>query len=123
VTSRITVFALFIVLVIGSAGAVLFIGWEFVPVVDAGQIRLHVNAPAGTRIDDTGVILSKVQDEIRRTIDAKDLDVIIDNIGIPPSTNPAYSDNVTLSSGDGEILVSLKSDHKVATKEYVRRLR
>ncbi len=123
VTSGITVFALFIVLVIGSAGAVLFIDWEFVPVVDAGQIRLHVNAPAGTRIDDTGVILSKVQDEIRRTIDAKDLDVIIDNIGIPPSTNLAYSDNVTLSSGDGEILVSLKSDHKVATKEYVRRLR
>ena len=51
---RVTVFALFIVLVIGSAGAVLFIGWEFFPVVDAGQIRLHVNAPAGTRIDDTG---------------------------------------------------------------------
>ncbi|MBI3529520.1 MAG: efflux RND transporter permease subunit [Betaproteobacteria bacterium] len=121
--SRVTVFALFIVLVIGSAGAVLFIGWEFFPVVDAGQIRLHVNAPAGTRIDDTGVIFSKVQDEIRRTIDAKDLDVIIDNVGIPPSTNLAYSDNVTLSSGDGEILVSLKPDHQVATKEYVRRLR
>ncbi len=53
----------------------------------------------------------------------KDLDVVIDNIGIPPSTNLAYSDNVTLSSGDGEILVSLKSDHEVATKEYIRRLR
>ena len=121
--SRVTVFALFIVLVISSAGAVLFIGWEFFPVVDAGQIRLHVNAPVGTRIDDTGVIFSKVQDQIRRTIDAKDLDVIIDNIGIPPSTNLAYSDNVTLSSGDGEILVSLKPDHQVATKDYVRRLR
>jgi multidrug efflux pump subunit AcrB len=50
------VFALFIVLVIGSVGAVLFIGWEFFPVVDAGQIRLHVNGPAGTRIEDTGAI-------------------------------------------------------------------
>jgi multidrug efflux pump subunit AcrB len=122
-SSRITVFALFIVLVIGSAGAVLFIGWEFFPVVDAGQIRLHVNAPVGTRIDDTGAIFSKVQDEIRRTIDPNDLDVVIDNIGIPPSTNLAYSDNVTLSSGDGEILVSLKPEHKVATREYIRRLR
>jgi multidrug efflux pump subunit AcrB len=122
-TSRITAFALFGVLVVGSAGAVMFIGWEFFPVVDAGQIRLHVNAPAGTRIDDTGVIFSRVQDEIRRTIDADELDVIIDNIGIPPSSNLAYSDNVTMSSGDGEILVSLKADHKVATKEYVRRLR
>ena len=122
-SSGITVFALFIVMVIGSAGAVLFIGWEFFPVVDAGQIRLHVNAPVGTRIDDTGAIFSKVQDEIRRTIDAADLDVVIDNIGIPPSTNLAYSDNVTLSSGDGEILVSLKPEHRIATREYIRRLR
>ncbi len=121
--NRVTVFALFIVLVIGSVGAVPFIGWEFFPVVDAGQIRLHVNAPAGTRIEDTGVIFSRVQDQIRRTIDPTDLDVVIDNIGIPPSTNLAYSDNVTLSSGDGEILVSLKPEHKVATKEYIRRLR
>jgi multidrug efflux pump subunit AcrB len=121
--SRTTVFALFMVLVVGSGVALWFIGWEFFPVVDAGQIRLHVNAPVGTRIEDTGVIFSRVQDEIRRTIDQKDLDVIIDNIGIPPSTNLAYSDNVTLSSGDGEILVSLKSDHEVATKEYIRRLR
>ena len=121
--SRATVFALFGVLVAGSAVALWFIGWEFFPVVDAGQIRLHVNAPVGTRIEDTGVIFSRVQDEIRRTIDQKDLDVIIDNIGIPPSTNLAYSDNVTLSSGDGEILVSLKSEHEVPTKEYIRRLR
>ncbi|MEO8004187.1 MAG: efflux RND transporter permease subunit [Betaproteobacteria bacterium] len=121
--SRVTVFSLFMVLVVGSGAALWFIGWEFFPVVDAGQIRLHVNAPVGTRIEDTGVIFSRVQDEIRRTIDQKDLDVIIDNIGIPPSTNLAYSDNVTLSSGDGEILVSLKTDHEVPTKEYIRRLR
>lgn len=121
--SRTTVFALFMVLVAGSGVALWFIGWEFFPVVDAGQIRLHVNAPVGTRIEDTGVIFSRVQDEIRRTIDQKDLDVIIDNIGIPPSTNLAYSDNVTLSSGDGEILVSLKTEHEVPTKEYIRRLR
>jgi multidrug efflux pump subunit AcrB len=121
--NRVTVFVLFLVMIAGSAGAVLFIGWEFFPVVDAGQIRLHVNAPVGTRIDDTGRIFSRVQDEIRRTIDPADLDVVIDNIGIPPSTNLAYSDNVTLSSGDGEILVALKPDHKVATKEYIRRLR
>lgn len=121
--NRATVFVLFVVLVIGSAGTVLFIGWEFFPVVDAGQIRLHVNGPVGTRIEDTGVIFSKVEDEIRRAIDPQDIDVVIDNIGIPPSTNLAYSDNVTLSSGDGEILVSLKPEHKVATREYIRRLR
>jgi multidrug efflux pump subunit AcrB len=121
--SRVTVFAMFVVLVVGSTAAALFIGWEFFPVVDAGQIRLHVNAPIGTRIEDTGVIFSHVQDEIRRVVDPRDLDVIIDNVGIPPSTNLAYSDNVTLSSADGEILVSLKPDHKVGTQEYLRRLR
>jgi multidrug efflux pump subunit AcrB len=121
--SRGTVFAMFLVMVLGSAGTLLFIGWEFFPVVDAGQIRLHVNAPPGTRIEETGRIFSRVQDEIRRTVGAEDLDVIIDNIGIPPSTNLAYSDNVTLSSSDGEILVALKHDHKVATGEHIRRLR
>ena len=57
-----------------------------------------------------GAIFSAVEDEIRRVVDAEDLDVIIDNIGIPPSTNLAYSDNVTISSADGEILVSLKAE-------------
>ncbi|HEX4985184.1 MAG TPA: efflux RND transporter permease subunit [Burkholderiales bacterium] len=121
--SRVTVFALFAVLVIGSAGALMFIGWEFFPVVDAGNIRLHVNAPPGTRLDDTGVIFSRVEEEIRRVIEPRDMDVIIDNIGIPPSTNLAYSDNVTLSPGDGEILVALKAEHEVPTQEYVRKLR
>ena len=115
-----TVFALFAVLVGGIAGGGLFIGWDFFPSVDAGQIRLHVNAPVGTRIDDTGRIFTAVQDEIRSVIDAEDLDVIIDNVGIPPSTNLAYSDNVTITSSDGEMLVSLKPDHRIATKEYVR---
>ncbi len=59
-----------------------------------------------------GAIFTAVQDEIRSVIDAEDLDVIIDNIGIPPSTNLAYSDNVTITSSDGEILVSLKPDHR-----------
>jgi multidrug efflux pump subunit AcrB len=121
--SRGAVFALFAVLVCASAGAAWLIGWEFFPVVDAGQIRLHVNAPIGTRIEDTGVVFSEVQDEIRRVVAPEDLDVIIDNVGIPPSTNLAYSDNVTLSSSDGEILVSLKPEHRIATREYVRRLR
>jgi len=121
--ARRTVFALFGVLLAGSAAAALFIGWEFFPVVDAGQIRLHVNAPIGTRLEDTGTIFSQVEDEIRRVIAPQDLDVIIDNVGIPPSTNLAYSDNVTISSADGEILVSLKHGHKTSTGEYVRRLR
>jgi multidrug efflux pump subunit AcrB len=117
------VFTVFVLLVGSSGAAAWFVGWDFFPVVDAGQIRMHVNAPVGTRIEETGLIFSRVQDEIRRVVDQEDLDVIIDNIGIPPSTNLAYSDNVTLTSADGELLVSLKPHHKVGTAEYVRRLR
>jgi multidrug efflux pump subunit AcrB len=118
-----TVFILFAVLIASSAGAAWFVGWDFFPAVDAGQIRLHVNAPIGTRLERTGEIFSAVEEQIRNLIPPHDLDVIIDNIGIPPSTNLAYSDNVTITSADGEILVSLKPEHSTRTAEYVRRLR
>ncbi len=120
---RVVVFVAFL-LVVGSAAFVApWVGQDFFPQVDAGQIRLHVNAPPGTRIEDTGVIFSQVEDEIRRIVAKEDLDVIIDNIGIPPSTNLAYSDTVTISSADGEILASLKPEHATRTAEYVKRLR
>jgi multidrug efflux pump subunit AcrB len=118
-----TVFAVFAILLASSGAAAWFVGWDFFPVVDAGQIRMHVNAPVGTRIEETGLIFSRVQEEIRRVVDPDDLDVIIDNVGIPPSTNLAYSDNVTITSADGEILVSLKPHHRTSTAEYLRRLR
>jgi len=118
-----TMLAGFVVLLGITAAVMPRVGQDFFPVVDAGQIRLHVNAPIGTRIEDTGVIFSRIEDEIRRVIAPEDLDVVIDNIGIPPSTNLAYSDNVTITSADGEILVSLKPDHRTSTPEYLRRLR
>ena len=113
----------FALVVAAGAVAIPFVGQDFFPVVDAGQIRLHINAPVGTRIEETGTIFSEVQNEIRRVISADDLDVIIDNIGIPPSTNLAYSDNVTITSSDGEMLVALEAEHGTSTAEYVRRLR
>ena len=119
----VVVLAGFAVLLISTGVVLPRVGQDFFPTVDAGQIRLHVNAPIGTRIEDTGTIFSQVEDEIRRIVDPADLDVIIDNIGIPPSTNLAYSDNVTITSSDGEILVSLKAEHATGTAEYVRRLR
>jgi multidrug efflux pump subunit AcrB len=118
-----TVFIVFGLLVAGTVVVVRFVGQDFFPQVDAGQIRLHVNAPIGTRLEETGALFSRVEDEARRVIRPDDLDVIIDNIGIPPSTNLAYSDNVTITSADGEILISLKPEHTVRTAEYVRMLR
>jgi len=36
-----------------SLGLVLFVGRDFLPYVDSGQMRLHVRCPAGTRIEES----------------------------------------------------------------------
>ena len=116
------VIAIFALAVVSAAVLVPMAGRDFFPVVDARAIRLHVSAPTGTRIEDTGVYFSRVSDAIRRIVGA-DLDVIVDNIGIPPGTNLATSDNVTSSSADGELLIALKAGSEKGGKAYIRELR
>lgn len=99
-----------------------FAGRDFFPAVDAGQLRFHVRTPPGTRIEETEMYFQRVEDYIRKVIPADELDVIVDNIGLPNAINLAQSDNVTVGTGDGEILVSLKGHHR-PTAEYMRRLR
>jgi CzcA family heavy metal efflux pump len=108
---------------VGSLALAPRIGQDFFPAVDAGQFRLHVRAPSGTRIEETERIFGHVEDVIREIVPHKDLDLIIDNMGLTPSfTVRAYIDNGIVSNGDGEILVSLKPDHK-PTADYVACLR
>src|SRR5215210_5780781 len=99
-----------------------FIGTDFFPTVDAGQFRLHVRAPAGTRIEQTEVYFQQVEDYIRQVIPANEVGVINDIIGLPNNINLASSDSVTVGPSDGEILVSLKAPHG-PTARYVRTLR
>src|SRR5581483_9131322 len=113
----------FLAFCLGSFLFLPFIGEDFFPSVDAGQFRLHVRAPAGTRIGETERIFGQVEEAIRRTIPREELDLILDNIGLPSiGINLAYSDSATVSQSDGEILVSLKEKHR-ATPEYVKQLR
>lgn len=101
-----------------------FIGRDFFPSVDAGQFRLHVRTPAGTRIEETKVLFSQVEEQIRHTIPAKELDLVLDNIGLPPETfNYAFGDGATIGSFDGEVLVSLNGKHHGPTEKYVKQLR
>jgi len=99
-----------------------FVGRDFFPAVDAGQLRLHARAPAGTRIEETERYFQQVEDYIRQVIPAGELAAIIDNIGVPNSINLALSDSVTVGPADGEILVSLKTPHR-PTADYLKRLR
>jgi multidrug efflux pump subunit AcrB len=100
-----------------------WIGEDFFPSVDAGQFRLHVRAPSGSRIEETERIFGDVENVIREIVPASERELILDNMGMSPSfTVRAYVDNGTVSDGDGEILVQLKSDHR-PTPDYVAQLR
>jgi multidrug efflux pump subunit AcrB len=105
------------------AALIPFIGTDFFPEVDAGQIRLHVRAPAGTRIEETEAYFRQVEDTIRQIIPPAQLSDILDDIGLPYSGfNIALSDSATVGSFDGEILISLRPDH-ASTWDYIRTLR
>src|SRR6201995_5526924 len=99
------------------------LGRDFFPQVDAGQIRLHVRAPPGTRLESTQRYFAQVEAEIRRVIGADQINVMLDNIGLPYSgINIALSDSATVGPMDGEILVSLKEHHS-PTAALTARLR
>ncbi len=101
-----------------------FVGRDFFPSVDSGQIRLHVRALPGTRIETTKVLFSEVEDEIRKKIPADEMHLIIDNIGLSPETfNYAFGDGATISSADGEILIALNEKHHAPSRGYIRELR
>jgi multidrug efflux pump subunit AcrB len=99
------------------------VGRDFFPEIDGGQIKLHVRAPAATRIETTERIFQEVEDKIREVIPEHDRDLIVDDIGVPQRVyNLAYTDGSTINVNDGVILVSLKEGH-APTADYVRRLR
>jgi multidrug efflux pump subunit AcrB len=115
--------AAFLAFCVASWLLVPFLGQDFFPSVDAGIFRLHVRAHTGTRIEETAVLIDHVEDAIRREIPARELQGIIDNIGLPASQmNLSYSDSGVAGPADGDIMVSLSNGHR-PTPDYVRALR
>lgn len=105
--------ATFLAAVVALALLLPFIGEDFFPHVDAGQMRLHVRAPAGTKIEQTQEMFALVEREIRRLVGDDQIDMMIDNIGLPYSgINVSLSDSATVGPMDGEILLSLKEGHR-----------
>jgi len=101
----------------------IFVGRDFFPAIDGGQIQLHVWARAGTRIETTERIFQAVEDKIREIIPERERERIVDNIGLPArSYNLAFADGSTIGINDGVVLVALKEGH-APTGEYVRKLR
>ena len=106
----------FIIGFLAAVGASLlllpWIGENFFPSIDAGQIKLHMRAPTGTRIEETARLATEVEKAIRRVIPADELKSVVNNIGLPVSgINIAYGNSAPIGPEDTDILISLNEDH------------
>jgi multidrug efflux pump subunit AcrB len=120
---RVTFAVIFLLFAMGTWLLLPFLGQDFFPSVDAGQFRLHVRAPTGTRIEETSRLVDGIENEIRSVVPSNELGGILDNIGVPSGGLPlTYIDNGLVGTGDADIWVSLNADHK-PTETYVRELR
>jgi CzcA family heavy metal efflux pump len=107
-----------------SGGLIFVIGRDYFPTVDAGQIRLHMRARSGLRIEETARLADQVEAAIQETIPKKDLVTLLDNIGLPYSSiNMTYSNAGTIGTSDAEILVQLKNERGKSTGNYIKELR
>ncbi len=112
------------IFVAASLCLAVFIGRDFFPTVDSGQMRLHAQAPSGTRIESTETVFADIEREIRQVIPDHEIDTIIDNIGIPNGGfNLAFGDSPTLGVSDGDILISLNPENHGPTAQYTDTLR
>ncbi|MDB5906436.1 MAG: czcA [Massilia sp.] len=106
-----------------SCGLFAVLGEDFFPAVDAGQIRLHMRAPTGTRIEETARLADQVDAAIRELIPPAELDTVLQNLGLPASgINLSYSNAGTIGAFDGEFQISLKAGH-AASDSHIARLR
>ncbi len=116
--------ACFLAFCILSGGLIFFVGRDYFPTVDAGQIRLHMRARSGLRIEETARLADQVETAIKEIIPKRDLVTILDNIGLPYSSiNMTYSNAGTIGTSDAEILLQLKKDRGSSTESYIRELR
>ena len=113
----------FMAFVLASFALLPFLGSNFFPAVDGGQILLHARVPSGTRVEESAVRFAAIEDAIRRVIPADEISTLVDNIGLPPSSiNLTYNNTGVVGTQDGDIQIALRKDH-LPTADYVRELR
>ena len=113
----------FLVFVICSFALTPFLGRDFFPSVDAGQILMHARTRVGTRVEESANQFADIEKAIRQIIPAHELATVVDNIGMPGSgINMTYNNTGTIGTQDGDIQIKLRHDHR-PTADYVRTLR
>jgi CzcA family heavy metal efflux pump len=113
----------FIAVVALSFLLVPFLGSNFFPAVDSGQVLIHARAPIGTRVEETAKRFARIEEAIRKVIPAREIVTMVDNIGKPASSiNLTYNNTGTIGTQDGDFQIALGEDH-APTADYVRKLR
>jgi CzcA family heavy metal efflux pump len=113
----------FLVVVASSFLLAPFLGEDFFPSTDSGQITLHVRPHVGMRLEDSAAEFGRIEETIRQTIPREEMGSIIDNMGLPTSAiNTVYNNSGVIGYQDGDIFVSLKEHHH-PTAGYVKQLR
>ncbi len=114
---------IFLALCVCSFALLPWLGEDFFPSVDAGQIKLHLRAPTATRIEETASLCDDVERTIHEVIPANEIESVIDNIGLPYSSlNYTYSTSAPVGTEDADIMISLNEKHR-PTQEYIHDLR
>lgn len=108
-------------LAVGAISALL-LGREYFPQVDAGQLRLQVRMPAGTRLEETTSRLTEIQREIRRIIPAAELETVYEQVGVPDAPNLAQVDSAVVGGFEAEVMLQLRSPHRPSA-DYLARIR
>ncbi|CAM2171385.1 Multidrug resistance protein MdtC [Paraburkholderia sacchari] len=123
IASRRRFVAIWLAICLGSLALVPFMGRDFFPAIDSGEIRLHLRAPTGTRIEEAARITDEVEAKIRTVIPASEQVSVLDNIGLPVSgINLTYDSSDPIGPEDADILVTLAPKHR-PTAQYVAKLR
>ncbi len=110
----------FLAFVAASFVMVPYLGQNFFPSVDAGQILMHVRTQVGTRVEENAYQFADIQKAIRKIIPPDQIDTITDNIGMPISgINTTYNNTGVMGPSDGDIQIKLKEDHP-PTENYIK---
>jgi multidrug efflux pump subunit AcrB len=113
----------FMAVVLLSFALAPFLGSNFFPSVDGGQILMHARVPVGTRVEESAARFAAIESAIRRVVPDEEITTLVDNIGLPPSSiNLTYNNTGVVGTQDGDIQIALRKDHQ-PTADYVRELR
>ncbi len=121
--NRIKVITVFMSFILASFALLPYLGSNFFPDVDGGQILIHARVPIGTRVEETAARFAAIEKTILKVIPPEEITTLVDNIGLPPSwINLIYNNTGVIGTQDGDIQIALRKGH-LPTADYVRELR